>query len=152
MNEPMSEMNSFHPTRRRAVLQAIGGTVALVAATAAVAADADPDAELLRLLAEMTALKREADALSEQSEDLPFEDPQRAKLSTRAAEIMLGWQERRRRVAVIPARTQAGLQAKARTAMELISRNGDGSPIDDEAMFWSVIRDVLSDPPAAERH
>jgi hypothetical protein len=144
----MNEAKFLRAASRRAVLCAATGAVALAgAASAGAAEEAGPDAELLRLLAEMAAIKHEADGLSDQASHVQFADPKHARLQARAAEIMRGWEDRRRRVVLIPARTRAGLQAKARAALDLVNLNEDGSPIDDEAMYWSVLKDVLAGAP-----
>jgi len=144
-------------TRRRLLgVAAALAAVALPAAaadaaapdTAAGGSGADADAELLRLVAEMTAIKHESDTLNEQAFDLAFDDPQRGKMTAHANDIMKGWYGLRARVVFLPARTRAGLVAKARMAMDLVSLNGDGTPIDDEALYWSVLRDVLAEPAA----
>ena len=72
----MNEAKFLRAASRRAVLCAATGAVALAgAASAGAAEEAGPDAELLRLLAEMAAIKHEADGLSDQASHVQFADP-----------------------------------------------------------------------------
>ena len=131
------------PTRR-AVLAAAAAAAALPALAAPAGTQVSPDAELLRLLAEMDALQRQADPIFDRAWALPSSSAEGKELLARAYGLMDIWHERKRQVAALPARTTEGLRAKAKMAMTFVDLHADGTPSEDDMITWSVLRDVLA--------
>ncbi len=138
---------SATPTRR-AVLAGAGAAAALPAVAAPTGTQVSPDADLLRLLGEMDALQRQADPIFDRAWALPIADAKGKELLAAAYALMDQWHHRKRQVAALPARTAAGLRAKAEMAMTFIPLRADETPCEDDMITWSVLRDVLARGPA----
>jgi hypothetical protein len=130
-------------TGRRALL---GGAAGLaVAGSAAPVAAAQADAELIGLCAEYVALDA---AFCRAGEDVAAEEKgaERARLDGLCSAMVPRLHVLEELIADLPATTLAGVRAKARAALHLISGDtaaGTGPMDDEDWMIWSLLKDVL---------
>jgi hypothetical protein len=129
---------------------AAGGATLLLAATEAGQAKAEElDGELLAACDAWWANIAETDALLNPVEHLPSNHPDAKlawarhwnELNPRVHELK--WQ-----IAEMAARTPEGLRAKARAARRMLNYGLDGGVMDDDALYASVLHDILGLPPA----
>jgi hypothetical protein len=99
-----------------------------------------PDAALLALVAKYLAAKREASALCEELDTVPpppYTDRRQVRLGAlydRSGALAV-------QIAAAPARTVAGMRAKAEAAQQDLQTLGSSEP---GTMAWSVLCDVLA--------
>ena len=102
------------------------------------------DAGLLLLIGEMEAIEREADTVFDAADQAPSDSAEERRLIDQGEALIGGWNERRCTAVITPALTLEGMQAKARhlafTRLNLIL---DNNPLDDDEIFWSLLRDGL---------
>ena len=128
---------------RRGLLAGLGALAAAPAAQAAVTAN--PDAALLAMAAEMDAINLYADPLWDEWNDLPGGTPRHAEVLA-----LLGEPQARRRalwnaIEVLPARTMAGVLAKARLAKrDCFIMGADGQPEDEDLLIYGLLADLLA--------
>lgn len=130
-------------TERRSILAGLG---ALAAAPAmAQPAAMNPDAALLVMVAEIEAIDLIADPLWEEWGELTSREPRYHEVQSLLKE------PRARRVALVnavellPARTLAGIQAKARIAKrDCFILNRDDKPDEEDVMVYGLLRDLLA--------
>src|SRR5207253_1235435 len=128
------------PTRRgllagAAVLPAAGAVAALAGPAVATP---DPDAELIRLVDEAEQLNRESNRLWLITDHLP--NAEAWALRERVWAMTAVWHEQMRAISEMPARTEAGLKAKARVVADFLE-DGHGSI---NMLAASLARDVLA--------
>ena len=129
---------SFTPTRR-AVLAGAGAAAVVPAAAASPGAD---DA-LIRLCAAFLQRERIGRALSAQADAMP-KGPARDAVEARHDEATAGYHPRLDAIIDTPAVTLAGVRAKAEVALGWVQLDRDGWPLPDDALPWSLARDVLA--------
>ncbi len=140
-------MTRHHPQRR--TLFGAGAAMLLLGATEAGAAKAEElDGELLARIAQWRAHDAATDAMDREIDDLPSTDPRyidtwKEITENRSPRYHELWEA----IAVTPARTPEGVQAKAAIAREIIAIWADGSYSRDNAMAASVFHDMLGLPP-----
>ena len=130
--------------RRRALLA--GATDAPLAAlpTGADAIALHPnDAALLRLEREIAAIHAEQDRLGLEDEAPGITEARRAAIRERLVVLHRHWHSTLDNIIDTPAATDAGRQAKARIVLRWVQRDADGWPIGEDALAWSLARDVL---------
>lgn len=121
-----------------------GGSV-LAAAAPAAAAAASPDAELIRLCAEMVALDRRLCGITREMAD-KVDGPEEERLYQAARPLVAPLRALVDQIARIPARTPGGFQAKAEAARHDMAGDADeeNKPMDpDDALVWSLVEDLL---------
>ena len=74
---------------------------------------------------------------------LPPRSPQREAMWTQVYALSGDWHRIMDQVIDTPARTEAGRSAKARRVLKWADLDADGWPIGDDALPWSLARDVL---------
>lgn len=142
----MTEAESKEMIRRD-----LAAEVAMIAdfATRASRADAPhvggaSDAGLLLLIGEMEAIEREADTVFDAADQAPADSAEERRLTHQGGAIIEGWDDRRRTAVMTPALTLEGMQAKARhLAFTRVNLILDNNPLDDDEIFWSLLRDGL---------
>jgi hypothetical protein len=139
------------PTRRgllagAAALPAAGALAALASPCSTAAAappavpDAGADAELIRLATEATALDRESDRRLSLIEDgLPIESAEAEALCERIDAMVNKWHDKMGLISEMPARTEAGLRAKAAIVADFFRDSSESRDLVAE----SLARDVL---------
>ena len=101
------------------------------------------DTGLLALLASLAAMEAEADRLFGDDEDASYDSHEHLL----GSEIITKrWHPLKAHIAMIPARTLAGLVGKARVGFQELERevDADGSPEQDRNMAWGALRDLLA--------
>ncbi|MDA8249784.1 MAG: hypothetical protein M0Z28_11465 [Rhodospirillales bacterium] len=139
---------SAHHTRRALLA---GAAAAPLAALPAVAAPLHPnDAALLRLEQAIVAVAAEQDRLGVEDDAPVLSAPRRAAIRARLDALSADWHATLDDIIDTPAASDIGRQAKARVLLRWTQRDRDGWPTPDDALPWSLARDVLgiADGPA----
>ena len=132
---------SAHPSRRALLA---GAAAAPLAALPATATPMHPnDATLLRLEQEITAVAAEQDRLGVEDDIPGIPAPRRAAIRARLSALSADWHAAHDLTIDTPAVTDAGRQAKARIILRWVQRDADGWPSGEDAIAWSLARDVL---------
>ncbi|MDI3307686.1 MAG: hypothetical protein QJR07_11355 [Acetobacteraceae bacterium] len=130
---------------RRALLAAAAALP--VAGIPAARTAVSPDAELLRLCAEMDEVRAVMDPLEIEYNDTRVSDPRYRELAELLREPTARWRALFDQVAQTPARTLGGMQAKAKVLRKQWNFWADGSPMHEDPhdeMVWGLLNDLLA--------
>lgn len=129
-------------TRRNAFL----GTAALALTGMAAAPPPNPDTALIVLCASYVAKMREYCAVGRHTHELLLSNPEWIRCHEISCALIPGLHAMEAEIAATPARTVAGLLAKAEAARHVMAGDADQEdrPMDDEnALAWSLVVETL---------
>ena len=131
---------------RRAVLGAAAALPLAAVPVVAAAADPNADAELLRLEHAIMAVDAEQARLNLEGDALPWppsKAPRYRAIQKRSSALTDQWHALHEEVIDTSPATEVGRKAKARIVLRWVQRDADGWPIGEDAIAWSLARDVL---------
>ncbi|MBX6745235.1 MAG: hypothetical protein IRY87_24635 [Acetobacteraceae bacterium] len=141
--------DAIHSTYSRRALLAAAAALP-VAGIPAAATAASPNAELLRLCAELEAVEAVRAPLEDEQSNTRCDDPRYRELEELLREPTARWRDLFDQITQTPARTLEGMQAKAKVVLEQWNFWADGSPMLEDphdGMVWSLLNDLLAAGP-----
>ena len=135
-----------HTTSRRGLLSATPPAVLALSGVAATAS-ACPDADLIALCTACVAQSRAFCAVGQHTWDMAMSNPEWIRCHDFACAMVPGMDSLEDQITDMPARTVAGLLAKAEAARHQLSGDADrdSGPMDNEnALAWSLILETMA--------